>query len=157
VIYIILQLTGGIIGALAAKALLPTVGEPVNWGAVAISPALGGVFPAFMVELAGTFFLMWAIVGVAVNPRGSAEWAGFAIGATLGLGVLVAAGLTGAGFNPARAFGPALVSGQFGDVLPWLLVYIVAPLVGAVLASAVYFRVAMAPGAKGVGGAEPVG
>jgi MIP family channel proteins len=157
VIYIILQLTGGILGALAVRALLPTVGEAVNWGAVAISPAVGGVVPAMFVELAGTFFLVWAIVGVAVNPRGSAEWAGFAIGATLGLVVLVGAQLTGAGFNPARAFGPALVSGSFGDIGPWLVVYVVGPLVGAVLAAVVYFRVAMSGGAKGTGGAEPVG
>jgi MIP family channel proteins len=156
VIYIVLQLIGGFAGALLAKALLPDTTDIAS-AAVAISPAIGGVFPAMIVELLGTFFLMWAIVGVAVNPRGKAEWAGFTIGATLGLGVIVGAQLTGAGYNPARALGPALASGEFGSIGSWLIVYVVGPLVGAVLASALYFRLALAPGAKGTAGAEPVG
>jgi MIP family channel proteins len=157
VIYVILQLTGGILGALATRALLPEIGVAVNWGAVSVSPTLGGTFAGMMVELMGTFFLMWAIVGAAVNPRSKAEWAGLVIGATLGLGVIVGAQLTGAGYNPARAFGPALVSGQFGGAGTFIIVYVVGPLVGAVLAAFVYFRVALAPGKKGTAGAEPVG
>ena len=46
------------------------------------------------------------IVGVAVNPRATKEWAALAIGAALGMLVMVLAPLTGAGFNPARSFGP---------------------------------------------------
>lgn len=155
-IYIVVQLTGGILGALATRALLTDEGLAVNYGAPAITPLLDGVFAGFMVELAGTFFLMFAIVGVAVNPKGSQEWAAFTIGATLGLVVFVGAQLTGASYNPARALGPALVSGEVGPIGPFLLVYILAPVVGAVSAAAAYFRLFMTPGKK-VGGAEPVG
>ena len=37
-------------------------------------------------EAIGTFFLVWVIVGVAVNPRATKEWAALAIGAALGMG-----------------------------------------------------------------------
>ena len=65
--------------------------------------------------------------------------------------------LTGAGFNPARAFGPALVSGEWGGADTFLLVYVLGPLVGALAAGFLYFQILAEPGKKGVGGAEPVG
>ena len=110
-----------------------------------------------VVEAIGTFFLVWVIVGVAVNPRATKEWAALAIGAALGMGVMVIAPLTGAGFNPARSFGPALVSGEWGGAGDFLLVYVLAPVVGALVAGFLYFNLVIAPGKKGVGGAEPVG
>ena len=100
---------------------------------------------------------MWVIVGVAVNPRATKEWAALAIGATLGMLVMVLAPLTGAGFNPARSFGPAIVSGEFNGGGEFLLVYVLAPVIGAILAGLAYFNLVIAPGKKGVGGAEPVG
>jgi len=115
------------------------------------------IFPGMVVEFIGTFFLVWVIVGVAVNPRGAKEWAGFAIGATLGMLVMVLAPLTGAGFNPARAFGPALVGDFFNGGGDFILVYVVAPLLGAVAAGLAYFRLYITPGAKEPGGMEPVG
>ena len=71
--------------------------------------------------------------------------------------VMVFAPLTGAGFNPARAFGPALVSGDWGGADTFLLVYVVAPVIGALVAVFLYLQILAEPGAKGVGGAEPVG
>jgi glycerol uptake facilitator-like aquaporin len=100
---------------------------------------------------------MWAVVGVAVNPTGLKDWSGLVIGATLGLGVMVIAPLTGAGFNPARSFGPALVSGEFGGFADFVIVYCIGPIVGALLAAAVYFYMFILPGKKGTEGMEPVG
>jgi glycerol uptake facilitator-like aquaporin len=108
-------------------------------------------------EALGTFFLVWAVVGVALNPRATKEWAALAIGGALGMGVMVIGPLTGAGFNPARSFGPALVSGEWGGFFDFLLVYTVAPVIGAVAAALLYFNVLLAPGAKGPGAMEPVG
>ena len=54
---------------------------------------------------------MWAIMGVAVNPKGARDWAGLVIGGTLGFAVMAIGPLTGAGLNPARSFGPSLVGG----------------------------------------------
>ena len=88
-----------------------------------------------VVEALGTFFLVWVIVGVAVNPRATKEWAALAIGAALGMRVMVMAPLTGAGFNPARCFGPAIVSGDWsGGAADFLLVYVTAPVIGALVA-----------------------
>ncbi len=96
-------------------------------------------------------------MGVAVNPRATKEWAALAIGAALGMAVMVFAPLTGAGFNPARAFGPAIVSGEWGGADTFLLVYVLAPVIGALVAGFLYFDLVIAPGKRGVGGIEPVG
>ena len=157
-IYIVAQLGGGVAGALLTKLLLDDEGKAVDYGVTAVSSRLeGDIFPGMVVEALGTFFLVWVIVGVAVNPRATKEWAALAIGAALGMAVMVLAPLTGAGFNPARSFGPAIVSGEWGGAGNFLLVYTVAPVLGALVAGFLYFNLAIAPGKKGVGGAEPVG
>ena len=157
-IYVVAQLAGGVAGALLTKALLLDEGKGVNYGAVSVSSILDGkIFPGMVVEALGTFFLVWVIFGVAVNPRATKEWAALAIGAALGMAVMVFAPLTGAGFNPARAFGPAIVSGDFGGADTFLLVYVLAPVVGALVAGFAYFNLVIAPGQRGVGGVEPVG
>jgi MIP family channel proteins len=157
-IYILAQLAGAVAGALLVKGILLDEGEAENYGTPAVSNLLEGAnFGGMVVEAIGTFFLMWAIIGVAVNPRATAEWAGLAIGGALGMGVMVLAPLTGAGFNPARSFGPALVSGEWGGADTFLLVYVVGPVVGALVAAVLFFYIFIAPGKKGVGGVEPVG
>jgi MIP family channel proteins len=157
-IYVVLQFLGGVAGALLTKALLLDEGKASNYGAPAVSDALNGnILPGMVVEAMGTFFLVWAIIGVAVNPRATKEWAALAIGGALGMAVMVFGPLTGASLNPARAFGPALVSGEWGGAGEFILVYLVAPVIGALVAGFVYFQILSEPGAKGVGGAEPVG
>jgi MIP family channel proteins len=157
-IYVIAQLAGAVAGALLVKAILVDEGEAVNYGATTVSDLLsGGTLAGMVVEAIGTFFLLWAIIGVAVNPRATKEWAALAIGGALGMGVMVFAPLTGAGFNPARSFGPALVSGEWGGADVFLLVYVVGPVTGALVAAFLYFQIFIAPGKKGVGGVEPVG
>jgi glycerol uptake facilitator protein len=157
-IYVVAQLAGGVGGALLTKAILLDEGKAENYGAVGVSDLIdGAIFPGMVVEALGTFFLLWAIIGVAVNTRATKDWAAFAIGGALGMAVMVFAPLTGAGFNPARAFGPALVSGEWGGADTFLLVYVVAPVIGALVAVFLYLQILAEPGAKGVGGAEPVG
>ena len=132
--------------------------EAVDYGATLVSDNLNGeTFLGLLCEAIGTFFLVWAIVGVAVNPKGSQEWAALVIAGTLGLGVMVMGSLTGAGFNPARSFGPALVSGEFDGAGKFLLVYVLGPCLGATLAAIGYSSLFMAEGKKEPGGAEPVG
>jgi MIP family channel proteins len=157
-IYILAQLAGAVAGALLVKGILLDEGEAENYGTPAVSDLLEGAnFGGMAVEAIGTFFLMWAIIGVALNPRATAEWAALAIGGALGMAVMVLAPLTGAGLNPARSFGPALVSGEWGGADTFLLVYVVGPVVGALVAAVLYFYIFIAPGKKGVGGVEPVG
>lgn len=161
-IYVVVQLAGGVLGALVTKLILNADNYPnakaVHWGAVSVSGALGGSTGlGMLVEGLGTFFLIFAVVGVAVNPQAFREWAGLVIGGTLGLIVMVGAPLTGAGFNPARSFGPALASGSFGDGGKFLLVYILAPVLGALIAAFVYMQMFVLPGKKGPFGMGPVG
>jgi MIP family channel proteins len=157
-IYIIAQLGGAVAGALLTKGLLLDEGRAVDYGATLVSDRLDGqIFPGMVAEAVGTFILVWAIVGVAVNPRAAKDWAALTIGGALGLGVMVIAPLTGAGFNPARSFGPALVANEFGGFDDFLLVYVVGPVVGGLIAALVYFNVIMAPGAAEPRDMEPVG
>jgi glycerol uptake facilitator-like aquaporin len=117
----------------------------------------GDIFPGMVVEALGTFFLVWAIIGVAVNPGAAKDWAALAIGGALGMAVMVFGPLTGASFNPARAFGPALVGHEFDGAGKFILVYVIAPVIGALVAAFLYGVLIEAPGKRGVGGAEPVG
>lgn len=157
-IYIVAQLAGGVAGALITKGLLLDEGRAVDYGAAVIGSRLDGdILLGMVAEGLGTFFLMWAVVGVAVNPRATKEWAALAIGGALGMVVMVIGPLTGAGVNPARSFGPALVGGAFEGADNFLLVYALAPVIGALVAAFLYAYVAMAPGRRGPGGMEPVG
>lgn len=148
VIYILAQLSGGVLGALLTKALLVDEGRAANYGAVKVSPLLGGAFSGFVVEGLGTFLLVLTVLVVALGVRSAKEWAPLAIGLALGLVGLIMVPLTGGAVNPARWFGPALVSGEFSSVLA----YVVGPLVGAVLAFLAY-RFLIAPG-EGLGRAD---
>jgi MIP family channel proteins len=137
VVYVICQCVGGILGALVVLLLFKDVGDAVNYGATAINGEIinnGSVWLGLIAEALGTFMLMWAIMGLAVNPRGEAPLAGLGIGAALGVAVIVFGPATGAGLNPARWLGPAVASGEFDDF--WL--YIVGPLVGAAAAALAY-------------------
>ncbi len=159
-IYIVCQLAGAVLGALVVKLLLKDVGDAVNYGAPDVTSRLNdSIFKGMVVEAIGTFFLVWAIVGVAVNARAARNWAGLVIGGTLGLVVMLFAPLTGGSFNPARAFGPALVAGDgaFHGADQFLIVYCLGPVVGALLAAAAYFYIFILPGKKGAEGMAPVG
>ena len=65
--------------------------------------------------------------------------------------------LTGGSFNPARSFGPAIVSGEWGPIGKWLLAYLLAPVLGAIAAAAAYATLFSTPGAKPPDSLEPVG
>jgi MIP family channel proteins len=152
VVYILAQLSGGVLGALLVKALLLDEGRAANYGAAAISPILSGPFAAACVEAIGAFFIVLAVCAVALNPRARQEWAPWAIGTILGVGVFIFGPLTGASFNPARWFGPALIGDAFNgfsDSWP----YVVGPIVGSVVAVLIYRFVIAGP--QYAEGAEP--
>jgi glycerol uptake facilitator protein len=140
VIYIVLQLLGAIAGALIVRLILRDEGDAANYGAVAVSEQFlqGRALSGFFVEAIGTFVLMWAIMGVAVNPGGARDWAGLVIGGTLGFAVMCFAPLTGAGLNPARALGPAVVGEAFNGVGDFVVAFVLGPLVGALAAGLLY-------------------
>ncbi|HMA26831.1 MAG: MIP/aquaporin family protein [Solirubrobacterales bacterium] len=132
-VYILAQLSGGVLGALLTKAFLLDEGRASDYGTPKISPLLGGAFQGFLVEGIGAFILVLTVLAVALNPE-TRRWAAISIGGALGMAVMVLGPLTGGSFNPARWFGPALVGNHFADA--W--VYIFGPLVGGLLAAVVY-------------------
>lgn len=153
--HVVAQLVGATAGAFLTKALLVDEGATENYGATVVSDRLGGeILSGMAVEGIGTFFLLLVIFGTAVNPEGAREWAGLAIGGALGMLVMVLAPLTGAGFNPARSFGPALAGEAFDGADKFILVYVVAPIIGGLLAATVYGSILRAPGQRESGERE---
>lgn len=126
---------------------------PSNLG----TPALdASVTPgrAIVIEAVLTFVLVLTVWGTGVDPRG-AKVGGFAIGLAVFADIMVGGPLTGAAMNPARHFGPALVSGFWAN---WW-VYWVGPLIGGIVASLVYRGVfwseEQVPPAVAAGAAQP--
>jgi len=132
--YIIGQLAGAI---LAAIAVWVTFGDPARTMA-----SLGATYPtpdasigqAFLMEALITFVLVFVIVAVATDPRAKTAAGSLAIGFALGVAVLIGGPVSGGAANPARALGPMIVAGKF---TAWWL-YIVAPIVGGVVAAWLY-------------------
>ncbi|HKM83123.1 MAG TPA: MIP/aquaporin family protein [Candidatus Acidoferrum sp.] len=129
------QLLGAVAAAFLLKALIPDE----TWRNVALgTPELMRDFPtwsALALEAVTTFFLVLVVFATVVDERGTFRAVGgFAIGLMMTLGMLVAGPFTGGALNPARAFGPALVSHH------WLNqgIYWVGPLGGGFVAALLY-------------------
>jgi MIP family channel proteins len=153
-IYVACQVVGAVLAGLVVYWFFEVRGAVVDYGTPSVSEAYlrgGSAFLAFLAEAIGAFLLMWAVMGTAVNPAAPKGVAGIAIGGALGVGVLIFGPATGASFNPARWFGPALVSGEFGDF--WL--YILGPIAGAAAAAFLY-RIVMELDARPLPPQSPV-
>lgn len=130
--YIAAQLAGAIIGAVLIKVVVPGPFEG-TLGSHAVGAGVGAG-SALVAEIAGTFALVWVVFAVAIDPRGLNNIAPIAVGLTILLIHLFLVPLTGASVNPARSFGPALISMTWAD--HW--VYWVGPIVGGSVAGLLY-------------------
>lgn len=122
--YAAAQCAGAVAASLLLRALFPqapTLGATVPTGALSQS---------FVLELVLTWLLMFVILCVSDGSRERGLMAALAIGGVVGLEALFAGRISGASMNPARSLAPALVSGEFGA----LWIYLVAPVIGALLA-----------------------
>jgi glycerol uptake facilitator protein len=133
-VYILAQLSGGVLGALLTKAFLLDEGRASDYGTPKVSALLGGGFQGFLVEGIGTFVLVMTVLAVALNPE-IRRWAALSVGGALGFLVMVLGPLSGGSFNPSRWFGPALVSNDLGSDP---LAYILGPIAGALVAAGLY-------------------
>jgi aquaporin Z len=132
--YIIAQLLGAIAAAWGLTLLFPHWGD-ATLGTPALNAALGiGPLHGLIIEAILTFFLVLTVFATAVDSRAPKNVYGFAIGLVLTMDILAGGPLTGAAMNPARAFGPTLVSGFWAH--HW--VYWVGPLLGGGIAAPVY-------------------
>ena len=105
-----------------------------NLGAPSVSSVIDPS-KAVTIEAVATFFLVLVVFATAVDPEGAFQKiAGLAIGFTIAMSVMMAGGLTGGMLNPARAFGPELVSDHWTNFWVWY----VGPLAGGALAAVLY-------------------
>ncbi|HEY2160951.1 MAG TPA: aquaporin [Solirubrobacteraceae bacterium] len=124
--YIAAQLVGA---ALACAFLLAVFGNVEHLGATL--PGHGyAAWQALLIEIALTGGLVSVILGTSSAAQNVGPIGALGVGGYIALAGLWAAPVSGASMNPARSFGPALVSGDWTAY--W--VYVVGPLVGAVIA-----------------------
>ena len=121
---------------IASQLLGAAVASVLVWQLFPNSLGLGGTHPSgtnsqsWILELLLTAGLMLTILGVTVGAKEKGLTAGLAIGAVVALEALFAGPICGASMNPARSFGPAIISWQLGH----LWIYLTAPTVGAAVA-----------------------
>lgn len=135
-LYIAAQLLGAVLAAMALKMIIPVgVTKVLSLGTPTIAATIT-LDKAIATEAILTFFLMSAFLGTTISAA-APKVAGFGVGLTLLIGVFIGGPLTGAALNPARAFGPALLSGQ------WVSqgVYWVGPILGALVAAFLWEKV----------------
>jgi MIP family channel proteins len=137
VAYIVAQLAGGVLAALLLRWIFPAANRnAANLGAPSVHTIDIGA--ALVVEALITFFLVWVVFAVTTDLRNAyTVLAGLAIGLVIVFGMLLAYPLTGGSFNPARAFGPELISNTWSDA--WI--YYVGPLAGGAIAALLYDEV----------------
>lgn len=131
--YVAAQLLGAIAGAALVKALFPHVAVAT---ALVGTPRLASevtFMQGVWIEAVLTFFLVSAVFGTAVSSE-APKIGGFGIGLAIFVDILAGGSLTGAVMNPARAFGPALIAGQWDAHA----VYWIGPLIGAGVAGALW-------------------
>jgi MIP family channel proteins len=135
VAYVVAQLAGATIGALGIRFLLPgSLWDPVTLGTPMVSPIITN-WQAIVLEAVLTFLLVWVVFATALDPEGAfGKIAGLAIGLVITMDILVGGPFTGAAMNPARSFGPAVVSGELTGI--W--VYILGPVIGGTVAALLY-------------------
>lgn len=141
--YVIAQVLGAIAGALVLYVILSgksagwTGGLGQNgWGAGYLGQY--NLTSAFIFEVVATFLFLVCILGVTQNGAPT-QLAGIAIGLTLVAIHIVGINVTGVSVNPARSLGPALVGvGSNAAALGQVWLFIVAPLIGAAAAGALF-------------------
>ncbi len=136
--YIISQLSGAVLASVILRLLFPH-----NELLGATIPA-GTALQSFILEFILTFFLMLVIINVATGSKEQGIIAGLAIGSVVLLEAMFAGPICGASMNPARSFGPALISGHLKN----LWVYLLATPLGAVAAIPVWKYLTYKPAVK---------
>lgn len=146
--YVIAQILGGFLGAVLVfgifkMANINPLGDACNYavGFGANGLTTGGVIGALITEIVLTCIFVYAILNVTDEKAGTGKIAGIVIGLTLTLVHLIGINLTGTSVNPARSIATAfsaLIYNGTTDALAQVWMFIVAPLIGAVIAAILY-------------------
>ncbi|MFV0503593.1 MAG: MIP family channel protein [Lachnospirales bacterium] len=138
--YVIAQFLGAIVAAILLKLITTGMVDPgitgLGTNGFGSASYVGlSMVGAIIVEIVLTCIFLLAILGVTSKEENSSI-AGLIIGLTLTFVHIIGIPLTGTSVNPARSFGPALLSG--GQALSQVWVFIVAPLIGAAIAAYIW-------------------
>lgn len=141
--YVIAQIIGALAGAGVLAAIFGLGGVmdmTGGFGANGLAGVNGSVAAGLLVEVVLTFIFVITILGVTSKKANHGSFGGLIIGLTLTLVHILGIGLTGTSVNPARSIGPAVAAAISGnsDPIGCLWVFIVGPLVGAIIAAVVY-------------------
>jgi len=130
VVYIIAQIIGAVI---AAAVVFSIFGSEMS--ASVTLPSDDHVVRALILETVMTFTLVYVVLATTTSKNFKiVPLAGIAIGFTLGFNVIFGGSITGGSLNPARSFGPALITWDFA--YNWI--YWIAPIAGGIIAAGVY-------------------
>lgn len=132
--YVVAQLLGAVVAAYLLRAVAPRSAWDFASGGVPGLASGVSVLAGAAIEVVLTFFLAFTFWAVFMDKRGPRFVAPLAIGLVVVMGGLVGFAFTGAAMNPARWFGPALAHTTFKNWLVW----VPAPLLGALLGSLAY-------------------
>jgi aquaporin Z len=139
--YIIAQIVGAIIaGGVLLVVASGTPGFNLSQGFAcngygAHSPGGYNLLACLVAEIVLTFFLVFTVLGT-THPKFPAGFGGIPIGLVLALIHLVGIPITNTSVNPARSIGVAVFQGGWALAQLWL--FIVAPILGALLAAGIH-------------------
>ncbi len=134
--YIMSQMLGAVMAAYFLSLLFPDSVSTVYLGTCTLGEGVE-FWKAALIECITTFLFVFTIYATAVDKRTSKILAGVAIGLVYLFGVSVSTTISGGALNPARVFGPAVVSGHFDYHFVWWL----GPVTGAIAAGFLYGKV----------------
>ncbi len=129
-VYIIAQIIGAVIAAVVVYSIFGS-----EMSASVTLPSEDNIIRALILETVMTFTLVYVVLATTTSKNFKiVPLAGLAIGFTLGLNVIFGGSITGGSLNPARSFGPALITWEFN--YHWI--YWIAPIAGGLIAAGVY-------------------
>ena len=139
--YIVAQLVGALVGAFCIAVVFGRHAATLGiMGVTSYNTAVTSPWQALAAEGLGTFVLVFAVYGLAVDRKAPTGWAGLIIGLAVGGAIMVIGPVTGGSLNPARTFGPMFVQVWLGgpSFVYEFWVYVIGPILGGVAAAFAY-------------------
>ena len=134
--YIVAQLIGAVLASATVSVLFGyNVANSVQFGATI--PGIRGPWVAFFGEFVLTFFFLWTIMGITSRTNNTAVIA-IVIGIYVSIMIFMLGTVSGGSINPARSFGPAVLSGILFNGKYYQWIYWIAPILGGALGALSY-------------------
>lgn len=141
IIYWVFQLLGGMIaGAMIYLQVPPEMFKSLKRlnGLGLPTPDKRYTSESVWTEMIATFFFQFAVMSLHLDKRAPKDVYAIGTGAMMALGILTTGDVSGGGINPARVFGPSIITGDLGNDI---FIFIVGPVFGSLLAAFLYREV----------------